>query len=221
MFFGFIPFIISQETVNQFDADGKRHGVWNKMYDNGNLRYTGKFEHGKEVGEFKFYALTGEKEPIAIKKYEKNNDTVQVSFYTSKGKLESKGAMIDKKRVGLWTYYFSDGKTLLSSEQYKDGQLEGESITYYKSGKITESAHYKAGKLDGLQERFTDKGLPISSITFKNGIADGPAVFYDKEGKVLAEGNYKAGLKMGVWLVHQDGEILRYDGSMVPQRLVE
>lgn len=221
MFCVFIPSVIAQKAMNQYDTNGKRQGVWKKMYNNGNLRYTGRFEHGKEVGEFKFYALTGEKNPIAIKKYEKNNDTVKVSFFTKSGKLESKGSLLDKKRVGLWTYYFPDGKTILSTEHYQNGQLEGVSITYYKSGKITEKTNYKAGKLHGLQERFTDTGLPISSITYKEGIADGPAVFYDRKGKILAEGSYQAGIKKGVWLVHQKGEIHRYDGSMVPQSLVE
>ncbi len=216
-----MPFVMAQETVNQFDANGKRHGVWKKMYENGNLRYTGKFKHGKEVGEFRFYALKGGKAPIAIKKYEMNNDTVQVSFYSVKGKLASNGAMVEQKRVGLWTYFFSDGKTILSTENYVDNQLDGASITYYKSGKVTEKAYYKKGKLNGLQERFTDTGLPISSITYKEGVADGPAVFYDRAGKVLAEGKYQAGLKKGVWLVRRDGEMIRFDGSMVPQRLVE
>ena len=44
------------QSVNQFDADGKRHGIWKKNFDKTNvLRYEGEFFHGKEIGVFKFY----------------------------------------------------------------------------------------------------------------------------------------------------------------------
>ena len=57
----FIIAIISANTlvaqdVNKLDEAGKRHGVWKKFYPNSKqLRYEGEFNHGKEVGTFKFY----------------------------------------------------------------------------------------------------------------------------------------------------------------------
>ena len=45
----------TETKVNAFDKDGKRHGNWKKYYQNGRLRYTGNFLHGKEVGAFMYF----------------------------------------------------------------------------------------------------------------------------------------------------------------------
>ncbi|GAA4239505.1 hypothetical protein GCM10022291_34080 [Postechiella marina] len=39
---------VSAQNINQFDAQGKRHGVWKKNFENTKvLRYEGTFNHGK------------------------------------------------------------------------------------------------------------------------------------------------------------------------------
>ena len=95
--------IVAQTAINQLDSNGKRQGVWKKVYHNGNKRYIGQFEHGEEVGTFKFYAITGEKHPIALKIYTKGSTTVAVRYYSLKGMLESEGQLIGKERIGTWT----------------------------------------------------------------------------------------------------------------------
>lgn len=48
-------FIFAQ-NINQFDANGERHGIWKKNFEDTNIiRYEGQFFHGKEIGLFKFY----------------------------------------------------------------------------------------------------------------------------------------------------------------------
>ena len=38
------------QSINQFDTDGKRHGIWKKNFENTQqLRYEGEFIHGKEM----------------------------------------------------------------------------------------------------------------------------------------------------------------------------
>ena len=197
------------QAQNQFDAQGKRHGVWIKKYPNGNIRYRGTFEHGKEVGIFKFYAVTGQKHPVAVKEYTTDSDIVKVSFYSLKGKLESEGKMRGKKRTGLWKYYFPDGKSLLATENYKEGLLDGVSKTYYKNGKLAEEAHYKMGKLHGKHVRYADTGKTVEQLTYKDGVMDGPAVFYDEKGEIFARGNYEKGVKTGIWEFNMDGEMVK------------
>ena len=42
-----------QENSNQVDANGKRHGKWTKYFEGTEqIRYTGEFNHGQEVGTF-------------------------------------------------------------------------------------------------------------------------------------------------------------------------
>ena len=99
--FIFLSSIIVAQDYNKLDADGKRHGKWLKKYDGTDqTRYEGTFEHGKEVGEFKFYKPTSGDIPTAIKIFSKDNDSVLVKYYSSKGKVISQGKMIGKIREG-------------------------------------------------------------------------------------------------------------------------
>ncbi len=200
---------ISQNKNNQFDSDGKRDGIWSKKYPNGNIRYKGEFLKGKEVGTFKFYALTGEEHPVVIKTFNSSNTICDVQFFSNKAVLKSVGKMIEKKRMGSWNYFFGDGKTLLSVESYKDGLLDGELKIFYKSGKTAEIAHYKAGKLHGNTKRFSEEGKVYENLTYKNGIMHGPAIIYDKKGVVFAKGNYIDGIKSGIWYFNSNGEMLK------------
>ena len=86
--------IVSQNEFNQFDSQGKRHGIWKKTFENSSqLRYEGKFNHGKETGVFKYYCDDCGTAPTVIKTFSDTDDTAQVVYLTKKGKLISKGAM--------------------------------------------------------------------------------------------------------------------------------
>ena len=96
----------SQSEINQMDAQGKRHGIWKKMYEGTNqLRYEGTFEHGREVGEFKFYCEDCKGQPTVIKSFKGKNGLAHVKYFTIKGKLVSEGEMQGKDRIGEWVYY--------------------------------------------------------------------------------------------------------------------
>ena len=204
LFFAF-QFSNAQEPVNQVDKNGKHHGVYKKYYDNGNLRYEGSFDHGKEIGVFKFYAASGEKHPVATKEYYKHTDSIAVKYYSLQGVLESEGKMVDKNREGLWNYYFPDGKTIMSTENYKQNLLDGEIKIFFKDGKLAEISHYKAGKLNGNLKRYGDDGKPREDITYLNGIAHGPTILYDENGEEYAKGNYENGFKAGIWDFKMNG----------------
>jgi len=207
----------SQETINQLDKDGKMHGYYIKYFPNGKLRYEGKFNHGREIGTFKFYAETGEKTPIVLKEFNNQNDSTKVIFFDKTGKMQSTGIMIAKSREGIWKYYFPDGKTLMSIEHYKNDVLEGEVKVYYKNGQLTEISRYSNGKLNGIRKRFADDGKIVEEITYKDSILNGPAIYYDANGVKIAEGNYVDGLKKGEWKFLINGE---WQSNYEPEKAV-
>ena len=46
----FIGAYASAQDLNQFDENGKHHGIWKKNYEGTQvLRYEGEFFHGKEI----------------------------------------------------------------------------------------------------------------------------------------------------------------------------
>ena len=101
------PSTIIAQNINQFDTDGKRHGIWKKTFENTKiLRYEGEFFHGKEVGTFKFYKNIKNKAVLAVtKQFNENDNIAVVTFYNTKGKAISEGKMHGKTYIGTWKYY--------------------------------------------------------------------------------------------------------------------
>jgi len=198
--------INAQEKINQFDVNGARIGVWKKYYNNKRIRYQGKFEAGKEIGVFKYYSALSSDHPIVIKIFTKNTNQAEVQFFTEKGILESEGEMNGKNRIGKWLYYHSNGKSILSEENYKNGVLNGISKTYYLNGKITEFSHYKNGKLDGNLKRYADNGILLDNLNYKNGKLYGAAKYYNIKGKLIYWGDYQNDEKVRKWEYFENGK---------------
>ncbi len=195
----------SAQKINQVDANGKRTGVWRKYYENGDIRYRGQFKNGKEAGKFFFYNQ-GSPYPSIIKTFSVASDTAVVEFY-NKSRVKTAGKMLRRKRVGKWTYYFSDGKTILSEEHYKDGKLHGVLKNYYMNGKITEETLYENGKKHGVSKIYTEEEVLIEQVHFSRGILNGEAKYFDLKGIIQEKGSYKNGKREGEWEFYIDGEV--------------
>lgn len=191
--------IVGQEKINQFNENGQREGVWKKYYNNKRIRYQGQFENGREVGVFKFYDTSNSKYPEVVKTFDLKSNIAKVKFYTEKGLLKSEGELRGKIRIGKWKYYHIDGKTILSEENYEDGILNGESKTYYKTGKLTEHLFYKNGKLNGNIKRYADNGNLLDDLNYIDGKLYGAAKYYNTKGKLIYWGDYENDMKIGKW----------------------
>ena len=208
--------IIAQN--NQFDSNGKRHGLWKKSFKNGRIRYQGKFNHGKEVGTFKFYSAKSSDHPIIIRTFNTNDNTAVTKFYTTDGKLESEGTMQGKKRIGKWIYYHKDGKTIMLEENYVDGKLHGSYKTFYPNKKPTIIANYKNGLLHGNFKRYAIKGYLYQDLNYKNGKLDGEATYFDrKTGKIIKTGKLVDDEKVGVWKYYVDGVMIEAKEIVKPK----
>ncbi|MCK8522119.1 hypothetical protein M0D21_11100 [Aquimarina sp. D1M17] len=199
---------LSAQEYNQFDADGKRHGKWRKRYDNSDqIRYEGTFDHGKEVGKFKFYKPSGGKSPTAIKIFSKESDTVLVRYLSVKGKVISEGKMVLKARIGLWKYFHNGSDKIMMTEKYVDGKLDGEQLTYFDNGQLTEKTQYLAGKRHGKRVIYSEKGIMLKEYTYENGQLHGLTKYYDTEGNLIIEGKYKRDRKDSIWNYYTNGKI--------------
>jgi len=199
----------AQGGVNQVDSNGKRQGVWKKYYTNDRIRYIGTFDHGKEVGTFKYYSASSSDNPIIVKEYHKNDDLAQVQFFTTAGILESKGLMNGKNREGKWLFYHSDGKSIMSEENYKDGKLNGVYKTFYPNGELTEITSYKNGLIDGNYKKYSIKGLLYNDFNYSRGKLNGMAIYYSrKTGDLIKKGPFKDDMRVGTWENYVDGELV-------------
>ena len=210
-FLVFGSFVITAQTsINKFDANGKKTGVWMKKYPNGNIRYTGQFVNDREVGVFKFYSEFYSNHPQILKTYKPNSNICNVQFFDKTGVLESQGEMLFRDRVGKWLYYESDGKTVVLEENYIKGKLSGVVNVFYRDGSLTEVKRYKNGLLHGESLRYTEKGKLIAKVPYQNGKIHGKVFFYHNTGVIREIGYYDQGKRVGRWEFYIDGVLAGY-----------
>ncbi|GAA4811809.1 toxin-antitoxin system YwqK family antitoxin [Litoribaculum gwangyangense] len=205
-----ITFVLAQD-INQFDTQGKRHGIWQKKFDGTKvIRYEGEFLHGKEIGVFKFYKNIKNKAVLtATKEFNENDNIAYVKFLASNGKVISEGKMNGKTYIGTWKYYQKNSDKLLTLEEYNgNGQLVGKRLVYYPNGQIAEEQNYTDGKLNGVSKWFSEKNIVLKEYYYVNGELHGMSKFYNSKGELITEGEYKRGKKDGMWKFYENGKLI-------------
>lgn len=223
---GFLTFnsIAIAQDMNQVDANGKNHGVWKKNFEGTNiLRYEGEFSHGKEIGVFNFYKNINSKAVLtATKVFNETNNRALVTFFSSKGKVISKGQMDGKKYIGEWLYCQKTNDNLLNVEHYNDmGVLHGERLTYYPNGQVAEKQNYKNGKLDGASVIYSDNNVMLSEVIYMNGLLHGYSKYYSPKAELVAEGLFKNDKKTGIWKYYKDGKLTEEKDFTYQQQYVK
>ncbi len=201
--------ITDAQNINQFDANGKRHGIWKKYFENTNkLRYEGEFKHGKEVGIFNFYKLVKKRNVLsATKKFNETNNRAEVVFFSSYGSKLSEGQMIGKTYIGQWNYYHPNSSQLMISENYTEtGLLHGKRLVYYKNGALAEAINYVNGKKQGASRWYAKNNTILKELSYKNDELHGLAKHFNT-GELVVEGNYKNGKKVGLWSYYENGQL--------------
>jgi len=207
---GLLSYTGFSQDINQFDAKGERHGIWKKNFEGTNqVRYQGQFDHGKEIGEFKFYKYIKKKSLLtATKLFNSTDNSAFVTFLSSRGKVISQGKMLGKLYIGQWTYYHNKSEAVMTLETYDaNGLLQGDRFVYYKDGQIAEHANYVVGKLQGTSIWYSVKNVILKSFIYDNDELHGAAKYYNGKGELLVEGMYKRGKKAGIWTYYENGKV--------------
>ncbi len=200
------------QSINQLDAKGFRHGVWEKKFNNTNqIRYKGTFNHGKEVGLFEFYKLVRKKNVLSATKYfDTLTGIANVKFISHHGKVISEGKMRGKTYVGNWRYYHKNSLKLMTTEQYNEnGLLNGKRLVYYKTGVLAEETNYVNGVIQGESKWYSIDDVLIKSFMYHDGELHGVSKYYSPKGELEIEGRYKNGKKTGIWTYYEDGKFLK------------
>ena len=173
------------------------------------MRYEGAFEHGKEVGLFKFYKLFKKKSLLsATKQFNLDDNSAYVQFLSSRGKIISEGKMVGKTYVGEWKYYHKNSTKVMTTEAYTtEGQLTGKRLVYYNNDQLAEEANYVNGVLEGISKWYSLKGVVLKEFIYKQGELDGISKVNNGKGELLVEGYYKSGKKVGIWKYYENGQL--------------
>ncbi|WP_339886927.1 hypothetical protein [uncultured Flavobacterium sp.] len=200
----------SQESINQLDTKGERHGLWKGTYEESKRpKYEGVFEHGKETGIFKFFDDTKAGKVIATRDFTKGNETCYVTMFDRKNNIVSEGLLINKEYEGEWKYYHKESKVVMSSENYKKGILSGVKKTFYDDGSVAEILNFSEGKRNGNYKKFGVNEKILEDLNYKNDELHGVATYYDGLGNISIQGQYNEGLKSGVWKTYEKGKVVK------------
>lgn len=208
VFFLLTSSLFSQD-YNKLDSDGKKHGLWKGVHEESQRpRYEGTFNHGKEVGVFKYFDDTKAGTVIATREFNAKDNSCYVIFYNQQSMKVSEGKVVDKKFEGEWKYYHFNSPEIMTLEFYKNGKLEGVRKVYYRNGVIAEETTYVNGEKNGSYKSYAENGVVLEESSYKNGQYEGKAIFRNGTNNVVSEGIFKNGKKVGIWKVaDKNGEL--------------
>jgi len=203
-----ISISVCAQDSNKLDESGKKHGVWKGVYEESKRpRYEGTFEHGKEIGMFRFFDDTKQGTVIATREFNPKDNSCYTIFYNQNKHKVSEGKLINKQFEGDWKYYHEDLPSIMTLESYVNGKLSGIRKVYYKSGVIAEEATYKDGIKNGAYKSYAENGVVLEESNYKNGYYEGQAVYRDTDNQISAQGVYKKGKKIGIWKMLEKGKL--------------
>ena len=200
----------AQTETNKLDAKGLKHGLWKGVYEESKRpRYQGTFEHGKEIGLFQFFDDTQKGDVIATREFNPKDNSAYTIFYDQNKNKVSEGNVVNKVFEGLWKYYHYASPAVMTTENYKNGKLEGLRTVYFPNGKIAEQINYVNNLKEGAYKKYTETGIVIEESFFKNNEYDGLAIFRNVNGNVVSKGLFAKGLKIGIWEVVENGKLVK------------
>ncbi len=210
----------AQNEINKLDANGKKVGLWKGVFeDTKRPRYEGTFDHGKEVGLFKFFDNTIASNLIATREFNTIDNSAYTIFYDVNKNKISEGKVLNKLYEGLWIYYHKSSKVIMTSENYKNGKLDGTKTIHFKSGKVAEISNYKNGILDGIYIKNDESGVALEESFYVNGELNGITIYRAPDGLVVAKGKFRKGLKVGIWQFFENGKLESEDNYDQPNRI--
>lgn len=197
-----------QDTLNQFDRNGKRHGYWQRI-QNDTLMYEGRFENGTPTGLFVYYYPNKLIKSTVL--YSEKGRVARTVMYHPSGAMMAVGKYIEQKKDSTWKYY-NEMEVLVSSEEFVRGLGHGSWKKYNQTGQVIEDVTYKEGKREGEWLQYFDNGKVKLKASYKNDLLEGNFIMYYSSGVFSLAGKYEKSLPVGVWVYYNTkGEVERRD----------
>ncbi len=97
---------------------------------------------------------------------------------------------------------FYDNGTIKGEYTIVDGENDGVTKLYFKTGQLNESRMYKKGEKDGAWITYNAEGGKIGEANFSKSTKHGKWYVWDENGTLRCEMTYKNGEKTGKWIIY-------------------
>ncbi|MDG1428796.1 MAG: hypothetical protein P8P87_07910 [Crocinitomicaceae bacterium] len=210
--------------VNQTDANGKKQGIWEKVYPGTRVyMYRGQFKDDKPVGKFSYFYKSSKVKAVIT--HSAISDRSEGYYYHETGGLMSYGIYQDQKKDSVWVNWNMNGK-LSSKESFLKDSLHGIKVVYYipkegdRSQRPSAVIRYGNGMLHGEYQEYFESGRIKVNGKYENHKKIGEWITYHPDGKKMMFVRYKKGVKHG-WCYAYDtkgkesGKKYYYYGSLL------
>lgn len=113
------------------------------------------------------------------------------------GKTRYEGQFKDDKAIGLFRYYYPNGKLLATNNHQPNGTVANH--VYHKNGKIKAKGVFRGQSKDSLWQYFNENEVLILEENYVLDTLHGSQKTYYENGQLAEETNFKMGVKHGVW----------------------
>lgn len=193
-----LPILMFSQELNQVDDLNRKQGKWRKTYPNGTIRYQGQFHNNRPYGVFKYYDENANLKAITV--FSDDGIIGRTKTFYKTGQLMAEGKYINQLKDSTWLYYSDIDSCLIASEEYKDGVLNGKSISYFpKSKQPVRILNYKNGLKEGAFQKFFKNGQIMTEGTYKDDLLEGEFILYYSNGNIEQKGKYTKGVQTGKW----------------------
>ena len=188
----FFPIVLFAQGDPKINPNG-----YNKFYfENGVVSSEGTMRDGKPDGYWKTYSMNGK---IKSEGNRKNFQLDSVwKFYNEAGKLAFEFNYKDGKKNGRKNTYDLKDNFLAISENYENDVKQGNTINYYKDGKVKQTIPFIAGKEEGAGFEFAPDSTIITLTQYKMGFIQHEEKLNRKDAEGLKQGTWKEFYPTGV-----------------------
>ena len=113
------------------------------------------------------------------------------------GKTEISTAFNQDRREGEFRRYHPITGQLVEKGAYRNGQPEGEWMSYFPSGKLSMKSNYRAGNREGDLQTYFENGQPDRRAHYAGNELDGALRIYNMTGELVLEKVYDSGELLG------------------------
>lgn len=147
---------LSGIIINRYDKNAVHHGKW-KYIDRSNGRRLiciGRFDHGKQVNEWKYFYPSGNLRMLEKYTWEGDKRLVDVTFYHENGLVSNKGlARVEIEGNKSHYYWFGDWI-------YFDNEGTPEKTVTYNNGQPVQYM-YPDGRVEIVQHKLPERTLDL------------------------------------------------------------
>jgi len=177
-----------QELVMDEDGYPNRQRRW---YDDGKPRSEEEFVGGM-IHARKVWYVNGDLQ----EEYVQIDGGTLITRYQADGKIESKGLVVNERRVGEWILWREGAEETVT---FQDGLENGKSTRVYLD-RSHEVGNWKDGKKTGAWVRQSSAGVPLSRVEWDDGLRQGTYELYHPNTQPSVQGTYLLDKREGVWV---------------------